>query len=86
MVTLGSFDDYHVVWNIVGKGSVAIDDIDLREVVREVSLIGETFEESKIVQGLLPFELAETLESPSSISREVKRSTTSMETALRKQF
>ena len=64
MVTLGSFDDYHVVWNIVGKGSVAIDDIDLREVVREVSLIGETFEESKIVQGLLPFELAETLEIP----------------------
>ena len=30
-VKLEAFDDYHVVWNIVGKGGLAIDSVEIRQ-------------------------------------------------------
>jgi len=58
--TLLEFNDYLLWWNVIGAGSVALDDIRLnREAMVEVA--NASFEDPEIVQGLLPFALSEPL-------------------------
>lgn len=53
--TLGPFDDYQALWNIIGKGAIAIDSVSLVENDATIPVAESDFEPPKLSQGLLPF-------------------------------
>ncbi len=62
--TLGAYDDYSVRWNIVGRGAIAIDDIQLFDVATGAVLLAENAE------GNAPsFRLAQSALPPAQVGR-----------------
>lgn len=61
---LGNFDDYQLRWNIVGRGTIAIDDIQLIDVATGLVLLAEDAE------GTAPsFRLAQAVLPPARVGR-----------------
>jgi hypothetical protein len=56
---LEAFDDYHVIWNIVGEGRIAIDSVRIRQEVDSIPVAEWGFEAPAVRSGLLPFALSD---------------------------
>ncbi len=58
-VKLEPFDDYQVLWNIVGKGRIAIDSVRIRQEAASIPVAEWGFEAPGVRSGLLPFTLSD---------------------------
>lgn len=58
--TLKSYDDYALIWEITGRGAIAIDSIKVTEKATGNIIVETDFEEPPIKQGLLSFQITDT--------------------------